>query len=131
MLVISDSLQPHGLYSPWNCPGQNSGMGSLSLLQGILPTLGSNPGLPHCRWILYQLSCQGSHKIQSPVINLHVRVLTRSIFLTLCDTLDCNQLLYWSGLSVCSSGDLPDPGVKPTFLCLLHCRQILYPLSHQ
>ena len=34
-------------------PGQNTGMGSLSLLQGILPTRGSNPGLPHCRRILY------------------------------------------------------------------------------
>ena len=42
--------------SPWNSPGQNTGVGSLSLLQGILPTQGSNPGLPHCRRILYQLS---------------------------------------------------------------------------
>ena len=45
--VVSDSLQPHGLYSPWNSPGQNTGVGSLSLLQGIFPTQGSNPGLPH------------------------------------------------------------------------------------
>ena len=43
-------------YSPWNSPGQNSEVGSLSLLQGILPTQGSNPGLQHCRRILYQLS---------------------------------------------------------------------------
>ena len=35
---------------------------SLSLLQGIFPTQGQNPGLPHCRWILYQLSHQGSPK---------------------------------------------------------------------
>ena len=68
--VISDSLQPHGLYCPWNSPGQNTGVGSCSFLQGILPTQGSNPGLPHqgilptqgsnpglphCRQILYQL----------------------------------------------------------------------------
>ena len=94
-LVQSNSLQPHELYSPWNSPGQNtgvgslslsressqptsptlqadslpaepqekpknSGMGSLSLLQGIFPTQGSNPGLPHCRCILYQLSHHGS-----------------------------------------------------------------------
>ena len=58
--VVSDSLRPHGLYSPWNSPGQNTGVGSLSLLQGIFPTQGSNPGLPHCRWILYQLSHKGS-----------------------------------------------------------------------
>ena len=58
--VMSNSLRPHGLYSPWNSPGQNTGVGSLSLLQGIFPTQGSNPGLPHCRWILYQLSHKGS-----------------------------------------------------------------------
>ena len=61
--VVSDSLQPHGLYSPWNPPGQNTGGGSLSLPQGIFPTQGSNPGLWHCRHILYQLSHQGSPKI--------------------------------------------------------------------
>ena len=98
--VVSNSLQPHGLYSPWNSPGQNTGVGkpfpspgdlpnpgidprspslqmdllpakpqgkpkntgvgSLSLLQGIFPTQGSNQGLLHCRQILYQLSYQGS-----------------------------------------------------------------------
>ena len=35
--VVSNSLQPHGLYSPWNSPGQNTGVGSLALLQGIFP----------------------------------------------------------------------------------------------
>ena len=58
--VVSDSLQPHGLYSPWNSPGQNTGVGSLSLLQGIFPSQGSNPGLLHCRRILYHLSHWGS-----------------------------------------------------------------------
>ena len=48
------------LNSPWNSPGQNTGVVSLSLLQGIFPTQGSNPGLSHCRQILYQLSYQGS-----------------------------------------------------------------------
>ena len=61
--VMSDSLQPHGLYSPWNSPGQNTGVGSLSLLQGIFLTQGSNPGLPHGRQILYQLSHKGSPRI--------------------------------------------------------------------
>ena len=51
--VVSDSLRTHGLYSPWNSPGQNTGVGSLSFLQGIFPTQGSNPGLPYCRRILY------------------------------------------------------------------------------
>ena len=58
--VVSDSLGPHGLYSPWNSPGWNTGVGSLSLLQGIFPTQESNQGLLHCRWILYQLSYQRS-----------------------------------------------------------------------
>ena len=58
--VVSDSLRPHGLYSPWNSPGQNTGVGSLSLLQGLFPTQGLNPGLQHCRKILYQLSHKGS-----------------------------------------------------------------------
>ena len=61
--VTSDSLQPHGLYSPWNSPGQNTRVGSLSRLQGIFPTQGSNPDLPHCRHILYQLSHKGSPRI--------------------------------------------------------------------
>ena len=55
-----DSLWPHELYSPWNSLGQNTGVGRLSLLQGIFPTQGVNPGLPHCRQILYQLSHKGS-----------------------------------------------------------------------
>ena len=54
----SCSLRLHGLYSPWNSPGQNTGVGSLSLLQGIFPIQGLNPGLLHCRQILYQLSHQ-------------------------------------------------------------------------
>ena len=60
---MSDSFRHHGLCSPWNSPGQNTGVGSLSLLQGIFPSQGSNPGLPHCRRILYQLSHKGSPTI--------------------------------------------------------------------
>ena len=54
--AVSDFFRPHGIYNPWNTPGQNTGVGSLSLLQGIFPMQGLNPGLPHCRQILYQLS---------------------------------------------------------------------------
>ena len=76
----------HGLYSPWNSPGQNTEVGSLSLLQGIFPTLGSNPGFPHCRWILYQLSHKGSPGILSgePI-----------------------------GEPIPSPADLPDPEIRP------------------
>ena len=54
--VMSNSLWPHGLYGPWNSPGQNTGVSSLSLIQGIFPTQRLNPGLQHCGRILYQLS---------------------------------------------------------------------------
>ena len=58
--AMSDFLPPCGLYSPWNSPGQNTGVGSHSLLQGIFPTQGSNLGLLHCKQILYQLSYEGT-----------------------------------------------------------------------
>ena len=56
----SPPLQENSL--PAEAPGEpkNPGVGSLSLLQGIFPTQGFNPGIPHCRWILYQLNYQGS-----------------------------------------------------------------------
>ena len=62
--VVSDSLQPHGLqHARPPCPSPAPGVGSLSLLQGIFQTQGLNPGLPHCRQILYQLSHKGSPRI--------------------------------------------------------------------
>ena len=57
---LFNSSWPHGLYSPWNSPGQTTGVGSRSLLQGTFPVQGWNPGLPHLSWILHQLSHQGS-----------------------------------------------------------------------
>ena len=60
--VVAYSFQPHG-YSPWNSLRQNTGVGSCSLLQGIFPAQRSNPGLLHCRQILYQLSHKGSPRI--------------------------------------------------------------------
>ena len=63
--VMSDSLWLHGLeptrpFRPWDFPGNNTGVGSYSLLQGIFPTHALNPGLLHCRQILYCLIHQGS-----------------------------------------------------------------------
>ena len=81
---MSDSLQPHGLYTPWNSPGQNTGVSSCSLLQGIFPTQGLNPGVPHCRWILYQLSHQGSWK--------QLRDSEGKGGLACCSSWDCKEL---------------------------------------
>ena len=82
--VVSDSLRPHGLQRPWNSPGQTTGVGSLSLLQGIFPT----QSLLNCRWTLYQLRYPGSHllfKIQGYFIiseiggNLYNNVRSQSL----------------------------------------------------
>ena len=79
--VVSDSLHPHGLYSPWNSPGQNTGVGSLSLLLRIFSTQRSNPGLLHCRWVC---------------------------FFTSWATREAQE--YWSGQPVPFPADLPNSG---------------------
>ena len=66
--VVSNSLEPHGLQParllyPWGFSRQDNWSGFLALLQRIFPTQRSDPGLPHCRWILYQLRHQGSPRI--------------------------------------------------------------------
>ena len=124
---MSDSLWPHGLYSPWNSSGQNTGVGSHSLLQGIFPTQGSNPGLPHCRQILYQLS-----RRRSPIYDLLLLLLSRFSRVWLCAT-PCSP---WSSPGQNTGvGSLsllqeifPIQGSNPG---LPHCRQILYQLSRQ
>ena len=68
--VVSDSLWPCGLYSPWNSPGRNTGVGCLSLLQGIFPIQGWNSGLLHCRRILHQLSHKGSPAWRKRLLSL-------------------------------------------------------------
>ena len=91
--VISDSLQPHGPYSPWNSPGQNTGVGSHFLLQGIFLTQGLNPVLLHCRQILYQLSHKGGPRI----LELGSLFLLQGIFPTQelnQGLLHCRQILY-------------------------------------
>ena len=76
--------------------GQDTGVGSRSLLQGIFPTQGSNPGLPHCRWILYQLSHQGSPEniLKSHVMKIYV--------------LGCDEI------SISDVGDAEGPGEAVT-----------------
>ena len=63
--AMSDSSPPHGLHSPWNSLGQNPGVGNHTLLQEICPAQGSNPGVLHCRQILYQLNHKGSPSYSS------------------------------------------------------------------
>ena len=101
-LVLSDSLRPHGLYSLWNSPGQNTGVGSLSLLQGIFPTQGSNPDLPHCRQILCQLS--------------HITLCDGFLIVPLHSCCMSSSQDYQSRLPFPTSGDLSQPGIEPESL---------------
>ena len=77
-------LQPRELYSLWDFPGQNTGVGSPSLLQGIFPTQESNAGLPLCRWILYQPSYQGSpwynyYHLKDPLHPCHSQMQKKTV----------------------------------------------------
>ena len=82
--AVSNSLRPHGLSSPWNSPGQNTGVDSLSLPQEIFPTQGSNPGLPNCRWILYHLTYQRSPKVTDTSLEINVVRSSNQIRTFLC-----------------------------------------------
>ena len=68
--VRYDSLWPHGPYSSWYSPGQNTGVGSLSLLQGIFPTQELNPGRKlysiSSQWEVFIPSCRFSKFLESP-----------------------------------------------------------------
>ena len=66
-----NSLWPCGLSSPWNSPGQNTGVGNLSLLQQVFLTQKIEPESPTLRWIFYQLSYQGSPE-KTTTINMHI-----------------------------------------------------------
>ena len=89
--VLSNSLQPHGLYSPWNSPGQNTGVGSLSLLEGIFPTQGSNLDILYCRQILDHLSQQGS-----PFQGLScTKSMVECILMYKTDIISCPQRIYF------------------------------------
>ena len=95
--IVSDSLRPHGLYSPWNSPGQNTGVGSLSLFQRIFPTQGSNSGFPHCRWILYQLSHKGSPPSTVTHFSLcweHISNCLKSLFISSSNCHKCIILFH-------------------------------------
>ena len=96
--AVSHCLQSHGLYR--NSPGQNTGVGSLSLLQGIFPIQGLNPGLPHCRWFLYQLSHKGSPRILEWVVYLFSSRSSKLEFPS-CDRYNSPKRCPQSNLCVC------------------------------
>ena len=115
-----------------NFPGKNTGVGCHFLLQGIFPIQGSNPGLLHCRQILYQLNHQGRLSVCVCVcVCVCVRVCVCVCVLFSCVWLDVTPWTAvhqaflsmgfsrqepWSGLPFPAPGDLPDPGIEPTSL---------------
>ena len=123
--TVSDSLWPHELYSPWNSTSQNTGVGSLSLLQGIFPTQGSNPGLPHCRQILYHQKPERkwSHSVVSDSLWPHGLLPAR----LLCPW-DCPGKNTGVGCHFLLQRIFPTQGLN---LGLPHCKQTLYHLSYQ
>ena len=92
---VSDSLQTRGLYSPWNSPGQNTRVGSLSLLQGIFPIQELNWGFLHSRWILSQLSYFLVLQFHCNIIRLYI--IWKSL---------CYMVLY-----ICFPHDASLPGI--------------------
>ena len=95
--------------APLDFPGKSPGVGCHFLLQGIFPTQGLNPGLLHCRQMLYCLSHQGSSKM---------KVKFAQLCLTLCNPMDYTvqgilqaRILEWVAFPF--PGDLPNPGIEP------------------
>ena len=105
--VMSDSLWPHGLFSPWSSPGQNTGVDICSLLQRLFPTQELNPGLPHCRQILFFFFLQADSLPAEPQGKpKNTGVGSLSLFNRTFPIQESNQ-------------------------SLLHCRWILFLLSYQ
>ena len=101
MLCCADSLSYVWLFAtPWtlpgssvygDSPGQNTGVGCHALLQGLFPTQGSNPGLPHCRWwVLYRLSHQRNPRILEWVTYPFSRKWNSLTPVQLCNPVDCS-----------------------------------------
>ena len=116
------TLRPQPPNSPWDSSSQNTRVCSLSFLQGIFPTKGPNPGLPYCRWTLYQLSHKGSPRILEWVA---YPFSSRS-----------SQPRNWTGISCtdgqggpacCGSWGLEESGTteRLNWTELLRCRRIL------
>ena len=140
-------MQPTRLLCPWDSPGKNTGVGCYFLLQGVFMTQGWNPGFSHCRQILYCLSHQGSPRIlkwvaysfsggsSQPTIKPESPALQAdSLPAELPGKPKNIQSTEFSRPEYCTGQPFPSLGIFPTQGSnpgLLHCRQILYQLSHQ
>ena len=92
--VVSDSLRPHRLQParllcPWDSPGKNTGVDCHNILQRIFPTQGLNPGLLHCRQILY---CLSYREVLKKEIVIFIFIYHFAIHLKL--TQHCKAIVY-------------------------------------
>ena len=130
-LWVPMDCSPPGSFVHRDSPGQNTGVGCHALFQRIFPPQGSNPGLPHCRRILYHLSHQGS-----PGREWKWKLLSHVWLFATPWTIVHQGLLsmlfsrqeYWSGVAYPFSSRSFQHRNQTS---LLHCRRVLYHLSHQ
>ena len=104
-------------WMPWNFPGQNTGMGSLSLLQGIFPTQRWNPGLLYCRWILYQLSHKRSSRILESVTYPSSSGFSQPRNLT---GISCIAGGFFTNWAIREALLFLSPGLQPKYVLLPH-----------
>ena len=127
--IMSNSMWPHGLYSPWNSSGQNSEVGSLFLLQWI-SIQGSNPGLLHCRWILYQLSHNNFFLLEVWVTYFHLDAFSPEFLPQQRPWGGWGAFLLQGAAIVQPTGARSTPGVShcPQLLCDLLTLQVFWGL---
>ena len=105
---------PARLLCPWGSPGKNTGVGCPSLLQEVFPTQGSNPGLSHCRQILYCLSHQGSPPPKETCVEVYSMGAPQGnltgCVLTIMDTQDLTSTHTCSGMAHAWCPSLPAAG---------------------
>ena len=97
---------------PWDSPGNSPGVDCHFFLQGIFPTQGSNPGLPHCTQTLYRLSHQGSQKVKS-LSRVWLFSTPWNVDRQAPLSMGFSRQQYWSGWPFPSPGDFPNPGIEP------------------
>ena len=104
-------VTPWTIHSPWNSPGQNTGVGSLSLLQGLNPCLSHwAQGKPKNTKVCSLSLLQWIFPTQESNQGLKVSCIAAGFF-TSWGTKESQE--YWSGQPIPSLVDLPDPGIKP------------------
>ena len=106
-LTLCDSMDhsPPGFSVHGDAPGKNTGVGCHPLLQGIFPTQRLNPGLPHCRWILYHLTHQAHGNDHSPGptaagVNVPGEAASPPVFWRVIMSCVCKILVFFSEVRI-------------------------------